>query len=276
MQDWQQGDISSNGIRIHYYRTGGVDKPPLILAHGFTDNGLCWTRTAEALMSGFDVVMVDARNHGLSGAGPADVGSLAADLAALVAQLELGVVSALGHSVGASVVATFAADYPDLVARLVLEDPPWRQPSAVAEAKPNNPKVAKAQSPRDTAFRELVATMAQFSDAEMLHHGRSQHPSWPEAEYIPWGQSNRQVSADAMALLELGDWPAVAKGVLCPSLLICADTSRDAIVSHDTAAWIQQLNPMFSTRQVSDAGHNVRRENFAGYISLVREFLTSA
>ena len=81
MQDWQQGDISSNGIRIHYYRTGGVDKPPLILAHGFTDNGLCWTRTAEALMSEFDVVMVDARNHGLSGAGPADVGSLAADLA---------------------------------------------------------------------------------------------------------------------------------------------------------------------------------------------------
>ena len=128
MQDWRQRDISSNGIRIHYYRTGGVDKPPLILAHGFTDNGLCWTRTAEALMSEFDVVMVDARNHGLSGAGPADVGSLAADLAALVAQLELGVVSALGHSVGASVVATFA-DYPDLVARLVLEDPPWRQPA---------------------------------------------------------------------------------------------------------------------------------------------------
>ena len=30
MQDWQQGDISSNGIRIHYYRTGVVDEPPLI------------------------------------------------------------------------------------------------------------------------------------------------------------------------------------------------------------------------------------------------------
>ena len=90
MQNWQQGDISSNGIRIHYYRTGGVNKPPLILAHGFTDNGLCWTRTAEALMSEFDVVIVDARNHVLSGAGSADVGSLAAHLAALVPWLELG------------------------------------------------------------------------------------------------------------------------------------------------------------------------------------------
>ena len=90
MQNWQQGDISSNGIRIHYYRTGGVDKPPLILAHGLTDNGLCWTRTAEALMSDFDVVMVDARNHGLSGAESADVGSLAAHLAALGPWLALG------------------------------------------------------------------------------------------------------------------------------------------------------------------------------------------
>ena len=45
---------------------------------------------AEAPGSEFDVVMVDVRSHDLSGAGPADVGSLAADLAAFVAQLKLG------------------------------------------------------------------------------------------------------------------------------------------------------------------------------------------
>ena len=41
-------------------------------------------------MSDFDVVTVDARNHGLSGAESADVGSLAAHLAALGPWLELG------------------------------------------------------------------------------------------------------------------------------------------------------------------------------------------
>jgi alpha-beta hydrolase superfamily lysophospholipase len=41
-------------------------------------------------MSEFDVVMIDVRKHGLSGAGSADVGSLAADLAALFPWLELG------------------------------------------------------------------------------------------------------------------------------------------------------------------------------------------
>ena len=84
MQDWQQGDIYFSGMRINYYCMGGVDKPSLILVHGFTDNGLCWTRMAEAPGSEFDVVMIDVRKHGLSGAGSADVGSLAADLAALV------------------------------------------------------------------------------------------------------------------------------------------------------------------------------------------------
>ena len=62
---WQAGDIVANGIRLHYTRTGGA-KPPLVLAHGVTDDGLCWSRLAEALAPSFDVVMVDARGHGRS------------------------------------------------------------------------------------------------------------------------------------------------------------------------------------------------------------------
>ena len=39
--DWLPGDVIANGIKIHYYRTGG-DKPPFVLAHGFSDiRALC-------------------------------------------------------------------------------------------------------------------------------------------------------------------------------------------------------------------------------------------
>jgi len=31
MSVWQSGDVESNGIRMHYTRTGG-DKPPIVLA----------------------------------------------------------------------------------------------------------------------------------------------------------------------------------------------------------------------------------------------------
>ena len=55
---WQSGDIVVNGLTLHYTRTGGA-KPPVVLAHGFSDDGLCWTPVAEALEADFDVVMVD-------------------------------------------------------------------------------------------------------------------------------------------------------------------------------------------------------------------------
>lgn len=45
MNTWQSEFVHTNGIRIHYTRTGG-DKPALVLLHGITDNGLCWSRTA--------------------------------------------------------------------------------------------------------------------------------------------------------------------------------------------------------------------------------------
>ncbi len=64
---WQSGEVEANGIRLHYTRTGGA-KPPVVLAHGFSDDGLCWTPVAEALAPRYDVIMVDARGHGRSSA----------------------------------------------------------------------------------------------------------------------------------------------------------------------------------------------------------------
>ena len=125
MHAWTEGDFDSNGVNVHFYRTGQGQKPPLVLAHGLTDNGLCWTRTARVLEADFDVVMVDARNHGRSGRGPAGLNALAGDMARLVSHLGFDQPAAMGHSVGASVVAGLAALHPALVSRIVLEDPPW-------------------------------------------------------------------------------------------------------------------------------------------------------
>src|SRR4029079_7250210 len=92
--EWVSGDAAANGITIHYSRTGGADgggKPPLVLSHGATDNGLCWTRVARDLESDFDVIMPDARGHGLSDAPEQGYSSAehAADLAGLIRALGL-------------------------------------------------------------------------------------------------------------------------------------------------------------------------------------------
>ena len=65
MLKYTEGDITIDGITIHYYRTGG-DKPPFVLLHGATDNGLCWTPVAEKLAEDYDVIKIDAQGHGKS------------------------------------------------------------------------------------------------------------------------------------------------------------------------------------------------------------------
>lgn len=66
MGEWKEGDVLANGIRMHYTRTGTGRGPDLVLLHGYSDNGRCWTPVAQALEADYDIVMIDARGHGLS------------------------------------------------------------------------------------------------------------------------------------------------------------------------------------------------------------------
>ena len=118
---WTEGDVTAgDGVRLHYYRTGSG--PPLLLAHGVTDNGMCWRRVADALADGFDVVAYDAPSHGRSDVGPLGRGS---DAVEIVEALGLAPVVAMGHSMGAAAVSGAIAQRPDLFRAAVLEDPGW-------------------------------------------------------------------------------------------------------------------------------------------------------
>src|SRR3546814_1164263 len=58
MTRWTTGICQTNGVKIHYARTGGA-KPPLVLLHGLTGNGACWTPLARAFEHEYDVLMPD-------------------------------------------------------------------------------------------------------------------------------------------------------------------------------------------------------------------------
>ena len=97
MGDWSAGYVEANEIRLHYTRTGGF-VPSVVLAHGVTDDGLCWAPLAQALAPEYDLVTVDARGHGRSdapegGYGPAEQ---AADLAEQLSFLLEGAMARAG------------------------------------------------------------------------------------------------------------------------------------------------------------------------------------
>ena len=64
--EWSAGTVKLKNLTIHYYRGGADsrDRPPIVLAHGITDNGMCWNRLASVLSEDYDVIAIDARGHG--------------------------------------------------------------------------------------------------------------------------------------------------------------------------------------------------------------------
>lgn len=144
--------VVANGVRHHVQRLGPSVGPPVVLLHGLLVGNLAgWYFTvAPVLARTRPVLLYDLRGHGLSERPAAgyDVATLAADLAALVAD-EPGPLTLVGHSYGALVALRYALQIPERVARLALIEAPLppssagdleafarRTPAAMVEALP--------------------------------------------------------------------------------------------------------------------------------------------
>ena len=114
MDQWTTGYFVSHGTKLHYCRTGGP-RPPLVLLHGITNDGLCWRPVAEALAKEYDVIMVDLRGHGRSDAPEDgyDYETMATEVAALIEGLALENPVVMGHSLGAMTSLTLAGLNPE-------------------------------------------------------------------------------------------------------------------------------------------------------------------
>ncbi|HEY4388282.1 MAG TPA: alpha/beta hydrolase [Ktedonobacteraceae bacterium] len=268
MSIWFEGELQANGIQIHYDRTGG-EKPSLVLLHGVTDNGLCWTPVAQELEADYDVIMLDARGHGRSGRAEDSFSQelLAADVVACIQALHLGQTRLLGHSMGAATAALIAARHPELVQALLLEDPPWRSEAPQMDT----PVLAPEDNPRLAWLRTLRAK----SYEERIIQGRHDNPAWPEAELPPWAASKEQVDMAIFkqARLELPDWRELVGQISSPTLLLIGDTGRGAIVSRETAQQATQVLHDGQFIQIHGAGHNIRREQHAAYMAAITTFL---
>ena len=266
MAPWQTGTVEANGVRLFYTRTGG-ELPPLLLAHGFSDDGPCWTPIAEALAPDHDLIMVDARGHGRSESPrqPFTSVDMAADLVAVARALGLRRPAVLGHSMGAVTTLALASAYPDLPSAILLEDPPpwWDTEQAAAD-----PSWREQQQRRLEGFKTL-------SREQLIAMQREAMPRWAEGELPYWAEAKLRFSLD-LRLLQPGPppgWPAALSKITCPALLITADPTQGALVYPAQAAALAALLPQLQVHHIADAGHSIRREQPARYIEIVRAFL---
>lgn len=266
MSPWTSGEVVANGINLHYHRTGGAS-PPIVLLHGITDNGLCWTRLVRALAPEYDLIMLDARGHGFSSAPDAGYTphDHAGDVAGLIEALDLGRPFLIGHSMGAATAAVTAATYPERVGGVVLEDPPWWGEMPI----PPDPQAALEE------WRAGIVANKSKTVEELMALCREQSPAWAEVEWLPWAESKRQVSPKVVGFMggRIARWQEVAGRIACPALLVTADAALGAIVTLEVAQEAVALLPQGRLAHIAGAGHNIRRERFEAYVEAVRGFL---
>jgi len=148
--------VVARGLRLHYRDWGGAGAP-LLLLHGLASNARIWDLTAPLLSSGFRVLALDQRGHGLSDKPDDgyDFASVSGDLEAFVQALALERPALVGHSWGANVALQFAADHPDGVSALALVDGGFLEISAVEGM--NWERTVQLMSPPPLAGMKLEA-----------------------------------------------------------------------------------------------------------------------
>lgn len=288
-------------------QAGPVGAPQLVLLHGITSSAAAnWPSIAHWSQRGWRVIALDARGHGLSPrwqpqqllrAGqqlvddvvevleylqatpaPAQNAAPAARPSAPNDQSGLGAVSEptpaaglkpilIGHSMGAATAAVVAAQRPDLVSALVLEDP------ARYGTRSHSELLRRGQARANHVSRTLVDLPASLA-ALLENAGTLGQPSAQEALPALWASQQMDQS-----LLETGvvapevEFTQLMESISLPTLLLTGDRRGEARVGAQLLAQLMEQNPHICGQVMPGAGHQVRRANPQAYYDVVDAFL---
>lgn len=262
--NWTDGYVLGNGIRIHYWRTGGANKPVMVMAHGSSDDGLCWTNFAKEFEARYDIILFDARGHGLTDPPKPTDGPDAQveDLAALIRELKLEKPILMGHSMGSASVAWFSAKYPDVPRAVVLEDP---------NLSVRRPAVSNTPEDREKRRQSILArdnmTIQQLVDECMKNS-----PKWGASECATWAPSKRRHHPDT-AVGTAAQRPAMRDlfpQIAAPTLILKADAQGDLRKENEQVAWLLKRGRIV---HIEGAAHNVRRDEKQKAVDTLNVFL---
>jgi N-formylmaleamate deformylase len=262
MTSWTSGVCRANGIHIHYLRTGGR-KPPLVLLHGLTASGACWTPLARALEGEYDVVMPDARGHGNSST-PLDgyrYEDHASDLVGLIQGLGLAAPVLLGHSMGGMTAAVVGSQNSTALRGVILAEPTFL--SLRRQREVHESDVAEQH-------RRLLHSNKEDVAADL----RVRHPHRSSELITLLAEARLQTRIDAFDVLTppIPEYHQLVSSICVPTLLVIGD---NGVVSLETARELQNLNPRLRVEQIRDAGHGLAYDQPACFEAVVRRFLGS-
>ena len=263
--------FQSGALTIHYLQWGSTEAMPLVLLHHVSSQAHTWDYFARSMSSHYRVLALDMRGHGDSqwaGEGHYTTEDYASDVAALVQHLGLQSVIILGGSLGGRVGLVYAAEHPDDVAALIMEDVGPVRPSEISQrfaqrVAAGDPEFDTIEEWADHLRGENRRTPVDF----FLHSAR--HATKRLANGKLGLKRDPAIQGDFVPL-EL--WHYVEK-VRAPFLLMLG--SQSAIVSSEHRDRMVEMIPRGRAVTIQDAGHIIVHDKPDEFDRAVREFLAS-
>ena len=236
---------------VHYQQAGPVDGPPVLLVHGFSVPSYIYDPTFAALAAaGHRVIRYD-----LYGRGSSDRPRGAYDIARYTRQIDelldaLGIpgpVDLVGLSMGGVITASYAAEHPARVRRLVLIDP-------MATAREIGP--LRWPLLGEYLFRVAVLPgMAAGQASDFVHPER--FPDWseryrPQMRHFGFGRAILSTLREVATRDPLPAYRAVGAQQQ-PVLLVWGE--QDQTVPYALSAAVREALGPHQFLAVADAGH---------------------
>ncbi len=274
-----------HGLNLNF-ASGPRTGPALVFFHGVTRRWQSFLPLIPALATRWHVQALDHRGHGLSSRTAPEylVRDYVRDAVAFVREQVQGPCVVYGHSLGAMVAATVAAELPSLVFGAVLEDPPFDtmgpriEQSALLSYFAGVQPFAGSTLPVGALARQLAEIpLTTPGKAGSVRLGDTRDPASLRFTARCLKQLDRNVLTPIVAgrWLEGFDWAATVSQVACPALLLQADHTAGGMLTDEDAAEAERLMPDCSRVRLPKIGHLIHWLATESCLRLVNSFLES-
>ncbi|MCY2973241.1 MAG: alpha/beta hydrolase [Planctomycetota bacterium] len=247
----------------------GGEGPTFLLLHGVTRCGKDWESLLPALTAAWRVITLDQRGHGGSErAGSYLVNEYVDDFLRWMHDELAKPLIIFGHSLGAMVAAAVAAELPQLVLGIVLEDPPFHtMGNRIAGSAWQTHFIGMREAARRGGT--VLAITDALADIQIPVNGGGfkRLGELRSRSSLNWSaQCLRQLDPEVLTPVIEGRWldgdddSNTLSGIRCPTLLLQGDpTAGGALTDADAASAIAELSSCQHVR-FTGCGHQLHRD----------------
>ena len=288
MRESQSVTIPVRGLNYHCRTWGSPGQPTLFLLHGFQDGSASWQFTVDAFQRDWYVVAPDWRGYGLS--DPSQDGTywfpdLVGDLDAILDHFEPEHPARLvGHSMGASVAATYSGAVPARIEKLVNIEG-LGGPLARPEEVPRRYSRWLSQLARGARQRPYL-DFEDFAERMMSENPRLtperarflvRHWGREEADGTVWRRADPGHMQTKPTIWRLDESLACWREITAPVLFVEGAESRsnNALRGEEDGyeTRLRAFETLAGVVSVSDAGHNIHHDQPEKLAKVIEEFV---